>query len=28
MINDLLDLARLEAGTEHMMIEPRTPGIW
>ena len=26
MINDLLDLARLEAGTEHMMIEPRTPG--
>jgi NtrC-family two-component system sensor histidine kinase KinB len=25
MINDLLDLARLEAGTEHMMIEPRTP---
>ena len=26
MINDLLDLARLEAGTEHMMFEPRTPG--
>ena len=26
MINDLLDLARLESGTEHMMIEPRTPG--
>ena len=26
MINDLLDLARLEAGTEYMMIEPRTPG--
>jgi signal transduction histidine kinase len=25
MINDLLDLARLESGTEHMMIEPRTP---
>jgi signal transduction histidine kinase len=26
MINDLLDLARLESGTAHMMIEPRTPG--
>jgi len=26
MINDLLDLARLESGTTHMMIEPRTPG--
>jgi two-component system, NtrC family, sensor histidine kinase KinB len=26
MINDLLDLARLESGTEHMMLEPRTPG--
>jgi signal transduction histidine kinase len=26
MINDLLDLARLESGTEHMMFEPRTPG--
>jgi signal transduction histidine kinase len=26
MINDLLDLARLEAGTEHMMFEPRTAG--
>jgi signal transduction histidine kinase len=24
MINDLLDLARLESGTAHMMIEPRT----
>ena len=26
MINDLLDLARLESGTANMMIEPRTPG--
>jgi signal transduction histidine kinase len=26
MINDLLDLARLESGNAHMMIEPRTPG--
>jgi signal transduction histidine kinase len=26
MINDLLDLARLESGTAHMMLEPRTPG--
>ena len=26
MINDLLDLARLESGTAHMMIEPRSPG--
>jgi len=26
MINDLLDLARLESGTAHMMTEPRTPG--
>ena len=26
MINDLLDLARLESGTTPMMLEPRTPG--
>ena len=26
MINDLLDLARLESGTAHMMLEARTPG--
>ncbi len=26
MINDLLDLARLESGTAHMMFEPRTAG--
>jgi NtrC-family two-component system sensor histidine kinase KinB len=26
MINDLLDLTRLESGTSHMFTEPRTPG--
>jgi signal transduction histidine kinase len=26
MINDLLDLARLESGSTPMMVEPRTPG--